>query len=352
MLFRIDPERQSGFAGDGQIEKSPDGRLVWHVPEAGELRYDVRLDHRRPGSDEFDARMTSTFALFRGEDLFPGVSTTGIADVETDATLEMDVPEGWSIAARYPRRKDGLFEIEQTHRFLDRPTGWILAGKLGSARETVDGVKVLVASPKKQDPHRLDLLAFLRWTLPELVDLFPSHPERFLIVRAGDPMWRGGLSGPGSFYLHAERPLIDLDGTSPVLHELMHCFMHARAGKNGDWIVEGLAELYSVELLRRSGAIGKRRFERTLARLAKKGKSAPSILVKRADGAVAARAVGVLLKLGQEIRRATGSKRSLDDVVRALEKERQAVTPAGLRSVAEKIAGKDLGSFFHEEVGE
>ena len=57
------------------------------------------------------------------------------------------------------------------------------------------------------------LLAFLRWNLPALVDIFPDFPERVLVVSAGDPMWRGGLSGPGSLYIHAERPLISGNGT-------------------------------------------------------------------------------------------------------------------------------------------
>ena len=41
--------------------------------------------------------------------------------------------------------------------------------------------------------HLPDILAFLRWTLPALVDVFPNFPQRLLIVSAAKDMWRGGL---------------------------------------------------------------------------------------------------------------------------------------------------------------
>ena len=52
---------------------------------------------------------------------------------------------------------------------------------------------------------------------------------RLLIVSAGDPMWRGGLSGPSSMFLHSDRPLISENRTSTLLHELgAHRARHPR----------------------------------------------------------------------------------------------------------------------------
>ncbi|MEZ4290169.1 MAG: hypothetical protein R3E53_06345 [Myxococcota bacterium] len=39
-------------------------------------------------------------------------------------------------------------------------------------------------------------------------EVFGELPDRLQLVVAGDPMWRGGLSGPNSLYLHAGLPLI------------------------------------------------------------------------------------------------------------------------------------------------
>ena len=39
----------------------------------------------------------------------------------------------------------------------------------------------------------------------------------------------------------------------PLLHEVMHAMLGIHATSGDDWIVEGLAEFYSLELLRLSG---------------------------------------------------------------------------------------------------
>jgi hypothetical protein len=63
-------------------------------------------------------------------------------------------------------------------------------------------------------------------------------------------MWRGGLPGPASLYLHADRPLISGNSTSTLLHELVHVAQSYRAAKDEDWIVEGIAEYDTLERLR------------------------------------------------------------------------------------------------------
>ncbi len=37
-----------------------------------------------------------------------------------------------------------------------------------------------------------------------------------------------------------------------------------RGDKESDWIVEGLAEFYSIQTLRRSGGIGQKRYEQAV----------------------------------------------------------------------------------------
>jgi predicted metalloprotease with PDZ domain len=348
LRLRIDPTRHLAFDGDGTTSMVR-GRLVWEIPPGGgSLRYEVRIDHDRAGPGQ-DAAITERWALFRGEDLFPPMGIETPEDVETRATLRFELPEQWSIVTPWsPHPESGVFEIEQEHRYFDRPTGWILAGRLGITRETIEGVRLAIANPAGHDLHRLDILALLRWTLDDLVEVFGKAPKRFLIVGAADPMWRGGLSGPGSLYVHAERPLIQRDGTSPILHEMVHCFMHARAGTDGDWVVEGLAEYYSLALLRRSRTISRSRYERSLAKLKEKGAKAGELGVSRASAAVAARGAVILAALDEAIRKRTDGRKSLDDVVRRLRDDRKPITSDGFRKVAHEVSGLDLDPFFAE----
>ncbi|MDG2304827.1 MAG: hypothetical protein P8R42_09255 [Candidatus Binatia bacterium] len=350
LRFRIDPRRHVDFTGTGEIEMEK-GRLVWRVPKSGgKLRYNVRIDHDRNGPGK-DAAITDSWALFRGEDLFPTLAVTTEAHLESNATLTMHLPEEWSVVTPWKRLGDNTFEIEQEHRYVDRPTGWVLAGRLGVTREKVAGIHFAIANPWGHGLHRLDILALLRWTLDDLVDVFPEHPERFAIVGAADPMWRGGLSGPDSLYLHAERPLIQSDGTSPILHELVHSFMHAKAGKDGDWIVEGIAEYYSLALLRRSRTISKRRYERALGKLAEKGEGIDDLLVASAGAGVAARGAVILAELDARIRKSTRDKKSLDDVARILQTERAPVTTRRFREIAQEVSGRSLRKFFEQRLG-
>jgi hypothetical protein len=191
-------------------------------------------------------------------------------------------------------------------------------------------------------------LALLRWTLPVSQNIFKMLPDRLLVVGAGDPLWRGGLSGPRSLFIHADRPLITAKGTSPLLHEIIHTVMRARSGRGGDWIIEGLAELYSLELLVRSGTISHERYTKTLAKLEQRGQGVTKLRLRSSSGAVTARAVSILHKLDQQIREKTLDKVSLDDVLRAMAAAPRAWTTTRFRQLCERIAGISLEAFFEQ----
>jgi hypothetical protein len=259
------------------------------------------------------------------------------------------LPPRWEGAL--PFKKTGRsYRIEQAHRRLDFPKGWMLLGDLDVTTAKIEGTAITVASPDDHPFHAEDVMALLRWNLPELRKILQGFPDRLLIVGAQDPMWRGGLSGPGSMYVHAARPLIQSDGTSPILHELIHVVTHASAGPEADWIVEGLAELYSLEVLRRSGTIDEARHRRTLERLARRGRKVTNVTGTEARGALTARAVLILYALDTELREATEGARSLDDVLRRLAVERAEVTEQRFREIAEDVAGESLERFFRNEI--
>lgn len=294
----------SAFAGPGNIQRNGD-RLLWSVPEdGGTLSYSVVIDHRRNGA--YDARMMQDWAIVRLDDLFPRARVRSESGAASRSSVVLSGPSGWRFETRYGPSHEEVAVVDARRRF-DRPTGWLVAGKLGIRRDTIAGRAVSVAAPVGQGFRRVDVLAFLRWTLPDLVAVFPDFPQRLLVVGAGDDMWRGGLSGPESLYLHVGRPLISENGTSTLLHELVHIGTTAPKSAGDDWIREGLAEYYSLETLRRSGGISQARFESALASLAAWAERDGGRLADPSTGPHTARAVVTFHELAAELEGAGGS---------------------------------------------
>jgi hypothetical protein len=343
MKFSADPERYSHFKGTGEVEVTEDGAL-WRPPqEDAYLDFRVNLQSQR-ASGRLDGVVNETWAMFRADDLIPPVRIDMKDGTQSQAKLLLNLPEGWSLATPFPRYSSGRLRIDNPDRLFDRPTGWIVAGDIGTRRETIGDTRVTVAAPTGQSMRRMDMLAFLRWTLPTLQELFPQFPERLLIVGADDPMWRGALSAPGSLYVHSDRPLLSENTTSTVLHELVHVAMGAQSVPGSDWIVEGLAEYYSLETLHRSGTISDKRFAKAHTNLVAWGETSGPLNSERSSGAITARAVGVLRAIDAEIRQSSGGKRSLDDVARELTSEGKPITFERFRELATAAAGAPLRS--------
>jgi hypothetical protein len=256
--------------------------------------------------------------------------------------MEFVLPEKWSIITPYASMVDRRGPFDDPGRRFDRPKGWLIAGAIGSRREMISGVEVVVAGPLGQGLRRLDMLAVLNWTFPHIARIFPDLPPRILVVIARDPMWRGGLSGPASLFLHGDRPIFSENRTSTLLHELIHVASGIHGDDESDWIVEGLAEYYSVELVHRAGGMSDLRFDEAMQDLARWGGAVDSILVKRSSGKTTARAVGVLRAADAEIREASAGKMSIDDVARELSRVPGRVTVAQLQEFAAKAAGRPV----------
>lgn len=349
LSFDADPERYSGFEGSGTLQQEGSS-LIWEPPKAGgRLSYTVQIDHLREAA-EYDARCTRDWALFRGEDVVPPVRVRFKKGSTARARLRLRVPPSWSVVTPFEPAGDFTWRIADPRRVLDAPRGWLIMGKLRIARAEVAGTEVVVAAPKEHAVRAREIIAFLRWTLPELQKAFGELPKRVVIVSANDPMWRGGLSGPNSIYLHADRPLIDPDGTSPLLHEFVHVATRARADEQGDWIAEGLAEYYSLLILQRAGAVTEDEYQSALASMRKRGRKAKTLFVERASGDVTRRAVGVLAALDDEIRTRTKGQASLDDVARLVSSDPEPVTYDRFRQQVSEVVGKPLKSFFDGRV--
>jgi hypothetical protein len=296
--------------------------------------------------------MKDDWAVFRGDDVFPPAYTDLSVGLDANAALHVHLPEGWSFVAPYRRIEDNIYEIAHADRRFDRPTGWMAAGRLGVRRERIAGVHVIVAGPLNQGVRRLDILALLNWNLPRVRRLVPDHmPERLVVVSAGDPMWRGGLSGPNSLYLHADRPLLSENGSSTLVHELIHVATRIEGEKGADWIVEGMAEYYSLKLMWRSGTITEHRYQEAFDKLAKWGEEAERLDVDPSRGPVTARAVGIMRALDREIYTETKHEKSFDDVVRLLTASGEKVNLERLRAAIGEVIGGPAKTLSNESLG-
>ena len=350
--FRHKPDWHSGFEGDGEVVVEAD-TVTWRPPASGgQLRYRSRINHQRRNG-AYDSMIAPDWALFRGDDLVPPARVTTIKGARSRARIRIDAPSRWTSVTPFgtDADKDRWIAIERPERGFVRPVGWIIAGRIGTRWDDAGATRVVVAGPLNQGVRRMDVLAFIRWHMPQLAEVFPQFPDRLLVVSAADPMWRDGLSGPASLYLHADRPLISANGTSTLLHELVHVAQGISGGPGADWIVEGMAEYYSLEIMRRAGTLSQRRFNRAMSALTQWAGAAEPGPVDRSRGPVTARGARIMYELDKELRARTGGRSGLDEVARALAREDRPVSLDRLRATAESIAGAPLESLQPERIG-
>ena len=345
----VDPRRYRNFRSTDPLQVG-EQEVVWRPQgKKSRLRYEFVVNHKRSAGG-YDSYKTRNWALFRGDKLVPRARVTAAKNLQSRATLELVLPPEWTAAMPYATDTKYRYRIDDPQRRFDRPAGWMLVGKIGVRSERVEQVTIVVAAPEGDPARRQDTLAFINWNLPKLLEVFPDFPERLLIVSAGDPLWRGGLSGPRSLFLHSDRPLISENRTSSLLHELVHVAMGIRGDHESDWIVEGLAEFYSIQTLHGSGGISQRRYEQAMEWMRNWAARAPTLFAKNSTGATTARAMLVFATVDAEIRKLTNGAASLDDVARKLAAERGEVSLARLQAVARQVAGKPLRSLQRDQL--
>ena len=314
-----DGSHYSDFKADGQWQLSPGKhtRGVWRpIAEKASLTYRVRISHGRK-SGSFDTRMTPTWALMRGDDLVPAAKLDQQDGIELVSRLEFELPNGWkSVETSWPRIGKNKFRIDNVSRLFDRPTGWMLAGHLGTRRTRLGETEVTVASPQGQGMRRMDVLTLLTFVWPQVQAVFPRHPTKLLIVGANDPMWRGSLAARESIYLNTRLPLVSENGSSVLVRELAQVFGRINDKQRSDWISEGFAEYYAIELVRRAGGMSDERYASLQQKLARDGQKVSTLRGEQINSAQVGKAVLLLSELDQEIRIKTRNKRSLDDVLR------------------------------------
>ena len=335
LSFVITDTGTSDLKADGNLQVSADAVRWLPGRTGGSLHWRTQIKHQR-GNGGYDAWLDSDWGIFRAEDIIPRARTRTLKGASSETSLSFVLPGDWSAVSEYSSLNSQI-EVQDPARRFDQPRGWIAMGKLGIRRETIAGTRVAVAAPEGQAVRRMDMLALLNWTLPELTSVLPDSIPRLTIVSAGDPMWRGGLSAPASIFIHADRPLISENATSTLVHEVVHVAIGITAASGFDWIVEGLAEYYSLELLQRGGAITPRRYQRALETQTQWAASTEALCTTESTGAVTALAVITFRQLDKEIRKKSGGNLSLDTVVAELAASRSHITLQTLEEITTKI---------------
>ena len=337
--FRAPANRFGDFTGDGDILRQGE-LLTWKPPaDGGTLTWQAEVRHRRNGNG-YDAWMEQDWGLFRAEDIIPRAATRSAKGARSLTRLAFDLPPEWSVVTQYARAGTE-FPVRNPSRRFKQPKGWIVMGELGVRRDDIAEISVTVAGPVGYNIRRLDILALLNWTLPELARIVADLPAHITVVSAGEPMWRGGLSAPASLYIHADRPLLSENGTSTLLHEIMHIALDFETDPEHDWIVEGLAEFYSLELLRRSGSLSRPRYDRAHRKQQKWSRASDTLCGGPSSGATTAKAVSVFLELDREIRRKTAGAKNLDDLVVAVVAEHGKLDVDTLDRLSREIIGQN-----------
>jgi hypothetical protein len=353
VTFNFDVARFSDFKANGKY-KIENEQLRWRPSKTdARLTYKVRITRERESKNKigelsnisYDALMTNNWALFRADRVIPSMQVRTRKGYRSRAHLKFVLPKGWTVNTGWPIESGATFRnyyrIDDPDRNFDRPTGWVIAGILGTRRDKfLDTSYVSVSAPQDSTVDRMGILALIGLTYPEIKRAFGTVPSKFLIVSGDDPLWRGGLSGPNSLYFHSSRRAISENGTSPLLHEITHLVTRISGAERDDWIAEGIAEFYGIELLYRSGGISEAKRTQILQRLAQWGKSVHSLRHKQSTGPVTARAVLLFNDLDKEIKLNSKGRYSLDDLIQKLMEKRR-ISLAYLRTAYSDLVGQE-----------
>jgi hypothetical protein len=342
MVFHIDSKYHQ-FSPQTGLTINKDA-VTWLISgSSAKISYQYQINHPK-GKGRYDAYINDRWAIFRSDKLIPPISSTASKRITSTASLEFHLPQGWSSEAPYSQKSNQQhsYTLTDPGRRIIRPKGWLILGELASRQDVIKDINVRVASPSGKGLRLQDTLTFINIVLPQMTQVFPDFPKKLLVIQAGEPMWLGGLSGTASLFMHSDRPLISGNRTSSLIHELVHVAMSISADSESDWIVEGIAEFYALELLHRAGGISDRRYKQSLVKLQQWGENAPSLLVGKSSAAVTARAANLFYSVDQQIRHASGNKASLDNVVRVLSEQRGEVNLSSFASLVNQVAGKDI----------
>lgn len=347
--------------GEGEYELDGDRRVT--------LSYDVRLEHARhawPGGTEEVSYHTDEGLMATGYALFlaPGVAMPG------DTEVRFVMPPGWRATTPWQAEGDH-FRVHSRRELLNN------AFFLGTARaETFrsGGIELTLLMGKRYWPQQENFRELIARQLDSYLKLFggpPAAKRYLLIVNQGDTGDGGAFSGSFSQYLkkNGEKETRAVWGRV-VAHELLHFWNGSTlvpARPEEEWFKEGVTDYLTFTTMARNGLLNRDIVQQFLENLARGQVVARQLMglqdtVREAvrdkhrnwllvygGGSIAALAIDV------ELRKATGGKAGLDDLMRVLYarhgKAGQTFTEGDLVAAARTLAGVELQALLDKYVG-
>ncbi|MBI5369069.1 MAG: M61 family metallopeptidase [Planctomycetes bacterium] len=312
---------------------------------------------------------------------------------ELPATVRVRAPRGWRTATALPPAPGGGgFAAADYDTLVDSP---LEVGRFELHEFAVRGRphRLAIHGAGNHDPKRI--VADLRKIAEAEAELFGGLPYAdYLFVLHLHPEGGGGLEHRAccalQFPRFGFRPRDKYEGfLSLCAHELFHLWNGKRirpavlgpfgyqqeAYTRALWVVEGITSYYDKLILLRAGLIDAPAYLKKCAEAVQRLLETPGRLVQPVDEAgfdawirlyqahehtpnctvsyyEKGQVVGWLLDL--KLRALTRGRRSLDDVMRLLWNEYgkpdRGYEEEAVRAAAERVAGRDLGAFFAEQV--
>jgi len=312
--------------GEGDFELAQGDRRV-------RLRYTIRLEHDRyawPGGSEEVLYHTDEGLMSVGYTLF----VVPVDKMHGNTQVEFDLPAGWQARTPWKPAAGGKGFVAGSRREL--VDNALFLGTAQVEQFETGGVTLSIVYGKRYWPQRQVFREMLERQLQTYVSMFgrPLQDRYLLVINQGDSGDGGAFMASFSQYMRGDANAESRFLWGRVLsHELLHFWNgHTLVPADGkeEWFKEGVTDYFTIATMARNGLLDKRHLLNWLENLARgqtvarqlQGLKMPTReaaadkhrnwLLVYGGGSIAALALDV------ELRRATGDRHGLHDVMRAM----------------------------------
>ncbi|MBI4237393.1 MAG: hypothetical protein HY696_03110 [Deltaproteobacteria bacterium] len=331
----------------------PQGPGAWRWTPAridGTVRYQIAPNHRR-NVKGFDSYRAATWLLTRTSQLFPRKRYLSAHPIRGMSRVTFQLPPDWQVVSAMPALAARRFDALPRGSSIAAPYGWLLMGQLDVVQLTIADVAVTLATPKEPTFDLTPLRETLVRALPRYQRLFGRLPPTLLVIAGPEPMWHGGLSGEDSLYVSQHLPLVSADYTPTLLHELFHVLQGFRKSSvRADWVVEGLAEYYSLHFARALHMITRAEFAKGVAKFDRQATWRANFSTSTDQRVLYNAAPLLLFYFDQLIREHSADQKSLRDVVHAVATADEISTVGFKQALAKVLPALDWDRLFQRHV--
>jgi len=353
----------AGAAGSRDV----DDVVALHVDGPESFTYDVMVE--RPAFNDATQRLAhvgADFALFKAESITLEYQYQFYAGTtfQNRTFVKIDAPAGWDEAAPWTQTGAHQYVLPEGQTL---PRGYVALGAfLASETRAVAGKDVHYVRLGNVTSYDAQLFGLIENATPYYTAVYgPGVHRNVLVVNAPDPMFRGGLGGADSFFVHESADI------RTAAHEYAHVFQLFGTTESPPdssiWLNEGDADYHSALAMYAADIWTPHQVDAFFGEAARDAKDPDlrtAVLTDAAYGTSLERfayhkGLIVLRALDETLRSRSGAQVTLSDVLRALNAKHgdatraeaaQSVTNAELQNVSEELVVSDLSNFFEDYV--